>query len=1440
MKVKRFVLATFAFLLAVIIPTSVWGANPDPDKPTAGDGSENNPYQINTKGNLLWFINLVNGTGIEQNKAACAKLTDSLLLEEDYVLPAMEDFEGTFDGGNHSISNLAISTPDADATGMFNIVSGTVKNLNLQNVNITGGANVGALCSVLKGTVDNCTVEGAVAGHTNVGGIVGIIEGGKITNSVNNATVTHTDATYVKEHKNIGGVCGYNNAGTISKCCNTASVISANDYVGGIVGFNSNSGVIEYCKNVGDANAKISGGNYYVGGICGRNGEIVANSSGCSIKFSSNSMEVSSLTCVGGICGTTGPASVVANCVNTGKVTATATGTDQSAAAAGGIVGWAPKNTNQEQYTTIIHCYNSAVVTSGADHAGGIIGYIPSGKVKVSNCYYNSEYSKRTGIYTSYYEKDAIEENCGGKTSAQELSGDVALALNDYVEDGSQVWYQTIGTDALPHFNKAADGSNTVYKLATFEGIDLGCNDLNNPYYKELNAKDYASLASLNPVCDFKVGSLTFNYSIAAQEIKALVLPFDLELNLINKNLLLYEAKGDGTDSESGEHLLVCTGKAEIPAYQPFFVHNPTDAAIDLLAGTAENIAINKRPSEISFTTGDDKWTVSANFTETTQSTGYILSGSKLQKIVTETTVEPYTILFNTSIEGFDAEEVSIKLINSYPQLPVLPQGAGTAESPYQITTEQELIGYVALVNGTFEGYEKQADASAVLKNDIVMLGGWIPVETLDAGATFDGGSYSIDGIIGNAFIRSLNGEVKNLTLKNYQLSASGTDNVGGIASLVNSGASIDNCHVESGKIYIDNCRWIGGIAGRLNKNATITNCSNRIAIEAINSSVIGGVSGISYGTIIKCSNYGSVVATKSKYNSEESIARFVGGICGSSMGAIEDCCNIGSDANSIISGLDIVGGICGSSSYSEGDTEVGKGVVRSYNTMNVSASDSWGIVGGIAGQTDVRIYCCYNTGTVTGLTRIGGILGRTTSTVGLVEGCFNYSTVNVTGTGTTKAGGIVGECTGTVTNSYYCTDLCNLDNKKGVGYTKADFASGKIAALLNEGIGSMFFRQELNPVTPGDASFIADIHPKFTGRMVYIANPEETAFENAYRAVDPSGILQYYVWSIGSIYLKNSYPLEFDDESGLLVINQFRYENPEIKPGEFKAMALPWGCNYSGQVRKEYRQFNYGASAPVFFDIIYKLNENLEVYTLDNVDTYASATIINLKKIDCSQYTINYKVDTCSGTGMGTLTYYRCGLKTEIESNQPIFVYNPTDTNQQPLASYPNYGKSSYLCYWNTHKLLWKDDRKDYSFISDEHFQFRIDEKYPTLSTDGMWQLKSTYKTIERKPGMYVLSQIDGNKEMVGTYDRSTIRPWECYLQCLDPNYDLDVVYFSVEGKVSGVVEVEADGTIGNQKVNVYDLNGRLVRANVDSFFALKGLNPGIYIVNGKKVLVK
>lgn len=51
-----------------------------------------------------------------------------------------------------------------------------------------------------------------------------------------------------------------------------------------------------------------------------------------------------------------------------------------------------------------------------------------------------------------------------------------------------------------------------------------------------------------------------------------------------------------------------------------------------------------------------------------------------------------------------------------------------------------------------------------------------------------------------------------------------------------------------------------------------------------------------------------------------------------------------------------------------------------------------------------------------------------------------------------------------------------------------------------------------------------------------------------------------------------------------------------------------------------------------------------------------------------------------------------------------------------------------------------------------------------------------------------------------------------------------------------SGIAGIAAE----KKNVNVYDLAGRVVRHNVDSANAVNGLAKGIYIVNGKKVLVK
>ncbi len=60
--------------------------------------------------------------------------------------------------------------------------------------------------------------------------------------------------------------------------------------------------------------------------------------------------------------------------------------------------------------------------------------------------------------------------------------------------------------------------------------------------------------------------------------------------------------------------------------------------------------------------------------------------------------------------------------------------------------------------------------------------------------------------------------------------------------------------------------------------------------------------------------------------------------------------------------------------------------------------------------------------------------------------------------------------------------------------------------------------------------------------------------------------------------------------------------------------------------------------------------------------------------------------------------------------------------------------------------------------------------------------------------------------------------------------------VYYPTEDAGSGIAGIAAEKKI----VNVYDLAGRVVRHNVESANAVNGLAKGIYIVNGKKVLVK
>lgn len=150
-----------------------------------------NYYEISSADDLITFANYVN------NRNRCTGLT--FKLTNDIDLSAIENFTpigyvsssdsypfaGTFDGDNHTISNLTISTSYYQA-GLFGYVSGgTVQNVKLVNANVTGGNGtagnrVGGLVGELTGSVTNCTLGGTVnisrSGAGYAGGLVGFLD----------------------------------------------------------------------------------------------------------------------------------------------------------------------------------------------------------------------------------------------------------------------------------------------------------------------------------------------------------------------------------------------------------------------------------------------------------------------------------------------------------------------------------------------------------------------------------------------------------------------------------------------------------------------------------------------------------------------------------------------------------------------------------------------------------------------------------------------------------------------------------------------------------------------------------------------------------------------------------------------------------------------------------------------------------------------------------------------------------------------------------------------------------------------------------------------------------------------------------------------------------------------------------------------------------------
>lgn len=253
---SRWLFTMLLFVTTMIMPTMMLAEESiTPTRPTTGDGSAENPYQISNAAELYWFAGLVNGTlvGVDRDASANAILTKDITVNEG-VLDAVNkgqvsksdfiewepigtsgSYTGTFNGQGHIISGLYFNNPEAYNVGLFGYIGDDHKGH--------------------KGKISNVGVSDSYFQfYSQGGGVCGVNgDGGVLQNCSNSSTV-------IGKYGRAGGVCG-DNCGTVRDCKNTGSVSGQND-VGGVCG--DNSGTIKSCYNTGSVH-----GTDNVGGVCG-------------------------------------------------------------------------------------------------------------------------------------------------------------------------------------------------------------------------------------------------------------------------------------------------------------------------------------------------------------------------------------------------------------------------------------------------------------------------------------------------------------------------------------------------------------------------------------------------------------------------------------------------------------------------------------------------------------------------------------------------------------------------------------------------------------------------------------------------------------------------------------------------------------------------------------------------------------------------------------------------------------------------------------------------------------------------------------------------------------------------------------------------------------------------------------------------------------------
>lgn len=250
------------------------------------DGSESNPYVIANIDQLKAFADAVNKGNSYAGKYVV--LGANLDLAEIAIWAPIGNsdhgktnaFAGTFDGKGYTVSHVNCGKAGAaasyEAIGFFGVVSGTVKNLNVQidkfyntysEYNIAMGGLVGILES--KAVIDHCSVTGPDFALSDegtaakvVGGLVGHMKSNSLVANSWSDIYISAGSLALNTQISVGGICGQQAQNSlIANSASFGSVVSTvmtgKLRVGGLVG--QTSGAIYNCYTSSTTKATLMG-----------------------------------------------------------------------------------------------------------------------------------------------------------------------------------------------------------------------------------------------------------------------------------------------------------------------------------------------------------------------------------------------------------------------------------------------------------------------------------------------------------------------------------------------------------------------------------------------------------------------------------------------------------------------------------------------------------------------------------------------------------------------------------------------------------------------------------------------------------------------------------------------------------------------------------------------------------------------------------------------------------------------------------------------------------------------------------------------------------------------------------------------------------------------------------------------------------------------------